>query len=167
MLAPLSCSIDTRYSKLSVSERELPLPCGSGLVAQSCLTLCDPMDCSPPGSSVHEIFQARILKVGCHFLLQGNFLTQRSNPGLLHCRQSPALQVNSLLTEPPGKRLTLPYLSLKLCSLHSAPQTILRGIFEFSPNQSESNPVTGWSFCLPQISPFQLTLPQDCSWMDG
>ena len=32
------------------------------LVAQSCLTLCDPMDCSPPGSSVHEDVQARILK---------------------------------------------------------------------------------------------------------
>ena len=32
------------------------------LVAQSCPTLCDPMDCSPPGSSLHEIFQARILK---------------------------------------------------------------------------------------------------------
>ena len=31
-------------------------------VAQSCLTLCDPMDCSPPGSSVHKIFQARILE---------------------------------------------------------------------------------------------------------
>ena len=31
-------------------------------VAQSCLTLCDPMDCSPPGSSVHEILQARILE---------------------------------------------------------------------------------------------------------
>ena len=30
-------------------------------VAQSCLTLCDPMDCSPPGSCVHEILQARIL----------------------------------------------------------------------------------------------------------
>ena len=28
---------------------------------QSCLTLCNPMDCSPPGSSVHEILQARIL----------------------------------------------------------------------------------------------------------
>ena len=32
------------------------------LVAKSCPTLCDPMDCSPPGSSVHEIFQARILE---------------------------------------------------------------------------------------------------------
>ena len=32
------------------------------LIAQSCPTLCDPIDCSPPGSSVHEILQARILK---------------------------------------------------------------------------------------------------------
>ena len=32
------------------------------LVAQSCLTLCNTMDCSPPGSSVHGIFQARILE---------------------------------------------------------------------------------------------------------
>ena len=32
------------------------------LAAQLCPTLCDPMDCSPPGSSVHEIFQARILE---------------------------------------------------------------------------------------------------------
>jgi len=31
-------------------------------VAQSCPTLCNPMDCSPPGSSVHGIFQARILE---------------------------------------------------------------------------------------------------------
>ena len=43
------------------------------------------MGCSPPGSSVHGILQARILGVGCHSLLQGTFLTQRSNPGLSHC----------------------------------------------------------------------------------
>ena len=35
---------------------------GKVLVAQSCLTLCDPMDCSLPGSSVHGILQARILE---------------------------------------------------------------------------------------------------------
>ena len=35
---------------------------GESLVAQSCLTLCDPMDCSLPGSSNHGIFQARVLK---------------------------------------------------------------------------------------------------------
>ena len=33
-------------------------------VAQSCLTLNDPMDCSPPGSSIHGIFQARVLEWG-------------------------------------------------------------------------------------------------------
>ena len=41
---------------------------------QLCLTLCDPMDCSLPGSSVRGILQARILK--CHFLLQGVFQSQ-------------------------------------------------------------------------------------------
>ena len=40
------------------------------LVDQSCLTLGDPMNHSPPGSSVHGILQARIFGVGCHFLLQ-------------------------------------------------------------------------------------------------
>ena len=39
-------------------------------VAQSCQTLRDPMDCSLPGSSVHGIFQATILGVGCHCLLR-------------------------------------------------------------------------------------------------
>ena len=45
------------------------------LVAQSCSTLCDPMDCSPPGSSVYEVFQARILEWVTIFLLQGIFPT--------------------------------------------------------------------------------------------
>ena len=38
-------------------------------VAQSCLTLSDLMDCSLPGSSIHGIFQARVLEWGCHCLL--------------------------------------------------------------------------------------------------
>ena len=42
---------------------------------------------SPPVSSVHGIFQARVLEWLTIFLLQGIFLTQGSNPGLLHCRQ--------------------------------------------------------------------------------
>ena len=41
------------------------------LAAQSCPTLCDPMDCSPPGSSVHGILQARILD-GLPFPSPGN-----------------------------------------------------------------------------------------------
>ena len=56
--------------------------------AQSCLTLCDRIDCSPPGSSVHGILQAGILEwVGSHALPQGIFPTQELNLGLLHCRQ--------------------------------------------------------------------------------
>ena len=54
----------------------------------SCVQLCDPMDCSLPGFSVHGIFQARILECVCHFLLQEIFPTQGLNPGLLHCRQT-------------------------------------------------------------------------------
>ena len=54
------------------------------LCAQSCLTLCNPRDCSPPGSSVHGILQARLAEWGCHFLLQGIFPTQGLNPCLLH-----------------------------------------------------------------------------------
>ena len=37
---------------------------------QSCPTLCDPVDGSPPGSPIPGILQARTLQVGCHFLLQ-------------------------------------------------------------------------------------------------
>ena len=48
-------------------------------VTQPCLTLCDPMDCGPPSSSAHEIFQTRILE-WCHFLLQEIFQTKGSNP---------------------------------------------------------------------------------------
>ena len=41
-----------------------PSPMHESEVAQSCLTLSDPMDCSPPGSSVHRIFQPRVLEWG-------------------------------------------------------------------------------------------------------
>ena len=56
------------------------------LVSQSCPTLCDPMDCSLPGFSVHGGSLGKNTGVGCHALLQGIFPTQGSNPGLLHCR---------------------------------------------------------------------------------
>ena len=57
------------------------------LVAQLCLTLCDPLDCTPAGSSVHGILQVKNTGVVCHALLQGIFPTQGLNPGLPHCRQ--------------------------------------------------------------------------------
>ena len=57
------------------------------LVTPLCLTVCDPMNCSLPGSSVHGDSQGKNTEVGCHVLLQGTFPTQGSNPGLPHCRQ--------------------------------------------------------------------------------
>ena len=54
-------------------------------VAQSCPTLCDPMD-----TRLHcpWDFLGKSTGVGCHFLLQGIFPTQGQNPGLPHCRQT-------------------------------------------------------------------------------
>ena len=72
---------------------------------QSCLTLCNPMDCSPPGSSVHGILYARI-PVGCYALLQGIFPTQGSNPCLLRLLN---WQSGSLSLVPPGKSLNPPH----------------------------------------------------------
>ena len=63
--------------------------------AQSCLTLHDPRDCSPPDSSVHGIFQARMLEWGAISSSRGS--SQRSNPHFLHW------QVGSLPAEPLGK----------------------------------------------------------------
>ena len=63
-------------------------PCVLCLVAQSCRTLCKPMDCSQPDSSVHGDSPGKSTGVGCHALLQGIFPTQGSNPGLPHCRRT-------------------------------------------------------------------------------
>jgi len=55
------------------------------LVTQFCLTLCDPMDYSLPGSSVQGDSRGNTTGVGCHALFQGIFLTHGSNPGLPLC----------------------------------------------------------------------------------
>ena len=54
---------------------------------QSCPTLCNPMDCSPPGSSVHGILQARTLEWIVISFSRGSSQSRESNPHLLHCRQ--------------------------------------------------------------------------------
>ena len=61
---------------------------GKVLVTQSCPTVCDLMDCSLPA----RLFcpwnsPGKNTRVGSHSLLQGIFLTQGLNPGLLYCRQ--------------------------------------------------------------------------------
>ena len=79
------------------------------IIVQSCPTLCDPMDCSLPSSSVLGDSLGKSTGVGCHALLQGIFPTQ-TKP------RSPTLQADSLPSELPGK----PILPLKfiLCSKH-------------------------------------------------
>ena len=67
------------------------------LVTQLGLTLCDPMDCSQPGSSVRGILQAKILK----FPSPGDLSDPGIKPG------SPALQADSLLSEPQGNKVLL------------------------------------------------------------
>ena len=57
--------------------------CCCCLVTKSCLTLTRLHELSWTGSSGHGVSQARILEWGCHFLLQGIFLTQRLNSSLL------------------------------------------------------------------------------------
>ena len=67
------------------------------LVAQLCPALCNPMDCSLPGSSVYRILQARILEWVAISFSRGGL----PNPGIEP--ESPALQADSLPSEPPGK----------------------------------------------------------------
>ena len=69
------------------------------LAAQSCLTLCDPMNCSLPGSSVHGIPQTRILEWAAIPFSRGS-----SQPRIEP--RSPILQAVSLPSEPPGKPVT-------------------------------------------------------------
>ena len=67
---------------------------------QSCPTLCNPMDCSLPGSSVYGDSPGKNTGVGCRVLLQGIFLTQGLNPRLLRLLH---WQAGSLPLAPPGK----------------------------------------------------------------
>ena len=110
----LTCSDNTMFSDLTVSVTlhwnslliclslvGLLAPEGQGaclichcipstccLVAKLCLTLCDPIDCSPPGCSAHGISQATVLEwCGLSSPSPGNFLTQGLNLRLLHWQE--------------------------------------------------------------------------------
>ena len=130
--------------------------------AQLCLTFFNPMNCSLPGSSVHEDFPAKNTGVGCHALLQGIFPTQGSNPGLPYCGQilyqlsykgSPCIGWRSELSK--GKTLSqcvtwgqssLILLLLKTCKhhLHWLSNTFLHFLQPLKFGQLEASP-TGQS----------------------
>ena len=83
------------------------------LVTPSCPSLCNPLDYSPPGSSVHGIFQAKIRRKKKNFVFVWSRLPFPSSGDLPDFLQgikpaspvSPALQVDSLLAEPLGSSL--------------------------------------------------------------
>ena len=93
----------TFFFRLFITQLCKSTTCVCVLVAQSHPTLCGPMDCSQPGSTVRGILQARILDS----LLQGIFSTQESNP------RSPILQADSLPSEPPGMPIHQLYFNTK------------------------------------------------------
>ena len=81
----ISCGQDTSPSVSSCVNQMGA--CMDVQLIQSCPTLCDPVNCSPPGSSVHGILQARILEQVAMPSSRGIFPTQGLNPHLLHWRQ--------------------------------------------------------------------------------
>ena len=133
-------------------------------VSQLCLTLCDPMDCSPPASSIHGIFPDKNTGVGWHFLIQGIFLTQGSNQCLSHCRQ--ALYHLSYQGIPTGKSIALttqtfvakglyspwsPGQNTGVCSL-----SLLQGIF---PTQGSNSGLLYCRWILYQLSFRETQIP--------
>ena len=69
-------------------------------VTRSFLTLCDPMDCNPPGSSVHGMFSGKNTGVDCCFPPSEDLPDLGIEP---MSSVSPALQADSLTAEPSGK----------------------------------------------------------------
>ena len=73
----LEIVILSEVSQSQICDKVYARMCAKSL--QSCLTLCDPMDCSPPGSSVHGDSPGKSTRVYFHALLQGIFPTHGSN----------------------------------------------------------------------------------------
>ena len=86
------------------------------LVAQSCPALSDPMNCTPPGSSVHGVLQARIQE-GLPCLPPGDLPNPEVEP------RSPTLQADSLLAEPQGKLCTVKNLLNPVLDTDGMPST--------------------------------------------
>ena len=63
-------------------------------VAQSCPTLCDPVDCSPPGFTAHGIFQARVLEWGAIAFSDQEPNQHQFNPHNSFCPTAPGMELN-------------------------------------------------------------------------
>ena len=113
-MVQLGCSYAEKKKKMNSQ----PCFACAYLVIKSCATLCNPMDCNLPGSSVHGIFQARILErvaisfsrdywSGLPFPSPGNLPDPRIEP------ESLALAGGFFTTEPPGKLQINSWISIK------------------------------------------------------
>ena len=118
---------------------------------QLCPTLCDPMDCSPPGSSVH----GKNTGVGCHFLLQGIFPTQGLNRHLLRRQaDSQPLSHQGLLTYYLKKDICCVKWSVQFRrggkkekpNLDSGSNFIINSLMDVFPKYSFNNLLTGDTF---------------------
>ena len=94
-----SCSSCLLRRRLLVFFHAFPTLCESVLVAQLCPTLCDPVDCSPPDSSVHGSLQARILEWVAISFSRGSSIPRDQT-------WVSALQADSLPSEPSEKPLS-------------------------------------------------------------
>ena len=114
----------TQHYSRSDCKRTQVKQCMRAELFQSCPTLCNPMDCGPPGSCPWDT-PGKNTGVGCLALFQGIFPTQRLN---LHLLRLLDWQVGSLPLLPPGKhqvmqmvRQSLPGRVSKLCPPHAGP----------------------------------------------
>ena len=92
------------------------------LVTQMFLALCNPIDCSPPGTSVHGDSPGKNIGEGCHALLQRIFATQGLNPGLSHYRQ---ILYHPSHQESPSVRVALIKKTRKMCRQEYGEKRIL------------------------------------------
>ena len=99
--SPFISSDETRDVMVQLQCKQHILPSPGGLVAQSCPTLCHPMDCSPPDSSVHGDSPGENTGVSSHAFFQGIFPTQGLNP----CLMPPELAGGFLTTSVTWKAL--------------------------------------------------------------
>ena len=130
-------------------------------VSQSCPTLCDPMDCSLPGSSTHGILQARVLECVAISFSRGS-----SQPRIEP--RSPTLQEDAIPSEPPGK----PYFNMKyLTSNFTHPNSLSQVFMVFFASGSKMSLISvsccaflpllhlSWSLIHHHTNPVQEPLP--------
>ena len=118
MLSTLVIAFLPRSKCLLISWLQLPSAVILCWVSQSCSTLCNPMNCSMPGCSVHEDSPGKNIGVGCHALLEGILSTQGLKPGLQHCRQilyQLSQQGSSDFGDQENKSVTVSIMSPSIC----------------------------------------------------